>query len=154
MSRPTEPIAVPALDLKAQYQTIREEIEGTLRSVIENQAFILGPEVSAFEAETPKRSCWAAMRAFTILETDCGCRRPPIAPPLLMRRKTGAPGSIPAIATQASIALTASLFSARGTATLCGLPKLVFDLANVTSIVLAVMRSTPSPLPPAYPGRG
>jgi dTDP-4-amino-4,6-dideoxygalactose transaminase len=37
--------------LKAQYQTIREEIEGTLRSVIENQAFILGPEVSAFEAE-------------------------------------------------------------------------------------------------------
>ena len=51
MSRPTEPIAVPALDLKAQYRTIREEIEGTLRSVIENQAFILGPEVSAFEAE-------------------------------------------------------------------------------------------------------
>jgi len=51
MSRPTEPIAVPALDLKAQYQTIRDEIEGTLRAVIENQAFILGPEVSAFEAE-------------------------------------------------------------------------------------------------------
>ena len=51
MSRPTEPIAVPALDLKAQYQTIRDEIEGTLRSVIENQAFVLGPEVSAFEAE-------------------------------------------------------------------------------------------------------
>jgi dTDP-4-amino-4,6-dideoxygalactose transaminase len=51
MSRPIEPISVPALDLKAQYQTIRDEIEGSLRSVIENQAFVLGPEVAALEAE-------------------------------------------------------------------------------------------------------
>ena len=32
MSRPTEPIAVPALDLKAQYQTIRDEIEPAVRA--------------------------------------------------------------------------------------------------------------------------
>jgi dTDP-4-amino-4,6-dideoxygalactose transaminase len=54
MSRPTEPIAVPALDLKAQYQTIRDEIDAALSDVIENQAFVLGPEVAAFEAEVAR----------------------------------------------------------------------------------------------------
>jgi dTDP-4-amino-4,6-dideoxygalactose transaminase len=47
----TEPRAVPALDLKAQYQTIREEIEHAVQGVFESQYFILGPEVSQFEAE-------------------------------------------------------------------------------------------------------
>jgi dTDP-4-amino-4,6-dideoxygalactose transaminase len=47
----SEPISVPALDLKAQYRTIRDEIEPVVRAVIESQYFILGPEVSAFEAE-------------------------------------------------------------------------------------------------------
>jgi dTDP-4-amino-4,6-dideoxygalactose transaminase len=51
MSQPTEPLAVPALDLKAQYQSIRDEIDATVRRVIESQYFILGPEVSEFEAE-------------------------------------------------------------------------------------------------------
>jgi len=54
MSDPTtkpEPPAVPALDLKAQYRTIRDEIEPVVRQVLESQYFILGPEVSAFEAE-------------------------------------------------------------------------------------------------------
>jgi dTDP-4-amino-4,6-dideoxygalactose transaminase len=51
MSQPTEPIAVPALDLKAQYQSIRDEIDAVVRRVIESQYFILGPEVSEFEAE-------------------------------------------------------------------------------------------------------
>ena len=51
MSQPTEPIAVPALDLKAQYGSIRDEIELVVRRVIESQYFILGPEVSEFEAE-------------------------------------------------------------------------------------------------------
>ena len=51
MSHSTEPISVPALDLKAQYRTIREEIERVVREVLESQYFILGPEVSAFEAE-------------------------------------------------------------------------------------------------------
>ncbi|MFO0958175.1 MAG: DegT/DnrJ/EryC1/StrS family aminotransferase [Isosphaeraceae bacterium] len=51
MSIATDPIPVPALDLKAQYATIRGEIESVVRSVIESQYFILGPEVSGFEAE-------------------------------------------------------------------------------------------------------
>ena len=51
MSRSTEPISVPALDLKAQFATIRDEIEQAVRDVVESQYFILGPEVSALEAE-------------------------------------------------------------------------------------------------------
>ncbi len=51
VSLPTEPISVPALDLKAQYRTIRDEIEPVVRAVIESQYFILGPEVTGFETE-------------------------------------------------------------------------------------------------------
>ena len=51
MSLPSEPIAVPALDLKAQYQSIREEIDLVVRAVVESQYFILGPEVAGLEAE-------------------------------------------------------------------------------------------------------
>lgn len=47
----SDPISVPALDLKAQYRTIRDEIEPVVRQVLESQYFILGPEVSQFEAE-------------------------------------------------------------------------------------------------------
>ena len=51
MSRPSEPLSVPALDLKAQYETLRDEIERVVRDVIESQHFILGPEVSGLETE-------------------------------------------------------------------------------------------------------
>jgi dTDP-4-amino-4,6-dideoxygalactose transaminase len=51
MSLPIEPLAVPALDLKAQYRTIREEIDAAVRAVVESQHFILGPEVSGLESE-------------------------------------------------------------------------------------------------------
>ena len=51
MSAPAEHPAVPALDLKAQYQSIREEIDRVVRAVVESQYFILGPEVAQFEAE-------------------------------------------------------------------------------------------------------
>lgn len=51
MSHATEPLSVPALDLKAQYQSIKEEIDAVLRTVIENQAFILGAEVLGLEQE-------------------------------------------------------------------------------------------------------
>jgi dTDP-4-amino-4,6-dideoxygalactose transaminase len=54
MSIATEPIAVPALDLKAQYATIRDEIEPLVLKVLESQYFILGPEVAAFEAEASR----------------------------------------------------------------------------------------------------
>ena len=42
---------VPLLDLKAQYVTIREEVQAALERVIESQYFILGPEVKALEEE-------------------------------------------------------------------------------------------------------
>src|SRR4051794_11775398 len=51
MRQSSDPIAVPAIDLKLQYQSIRDEINDAIRRVVENQAFILGPEVTAFEAE-------------------------------------------------------------------------------------------------------
>jgi dTDP-4-amino-4,6-dideoxygalactose transaminase len=46
-----DPVSVPALNLKAQYQSIRDEIEPVVREVLENQMFVLGPEVARLEAE-------------------------------------------------------------------------------------------------------
>lgn len=43
--------AVPFLDLKAQYLTIKDEIGEALEAVLESTAFVLGPAVDAFEAE-------------------------------------------------------------------------------------------------------
>lgn len=42
---------VPLLDLKAQYDTIRSEVDAAIRRVVESQHFINGPEVDAFERE-------------------------------------------------------------------------------------------------------
>ncbi len=42
---------VPALDLKAQYRTIKSEIDDAIRGVVESQYFVLGPEVAALETE-------------------------------------------------------------------------------------------------------
>ena len=44
-------ISVPLLDLRAQYESIRDEIEAAVRGVLESQRFILGPEVEALEEE-------------------------------------------------------------------------------------------------------
>src|SRR5262245_26106766 len=46
-----ETTAVPLLDLKAQYITIRFEIREALERVVESQHFILGPEVAGLEQE-------------------------------------------------------------------------------------------------------
>ncbi len=43
--------SVPFLDLKIQYSAIRGEIQTAMQRVIESQMFILGPEVTALEAE-------------------------------------------------------------------------------------------------------
>jgi dTDP-4-amino-4,6-dideoxygalactose transaminase len=43
--------AIPMLDLKAQYATIREEIAAAIQQVLDSQHFILGPQVKAFEEE-------------------------------------------------------------------------------------------------------
>lgn len=49
LGKSTEPI--PALDLKAQYASIRQEILAAVNSVLEGQHFILGREVQALEIE-------------------------------------------------------------------------------------------------------
>ena len=40
---------VPLLDLKRQYATIRDEVDEAMRSVVESQMFILGPQVKRLE---------------------------------------------------------------------------------------------------------
>ena len=44
-------VTVPLLDLKAQYATIRAEIEPVVKEVIESQYFIGGPKVDQIERE-------------------------------------------------------------------------------------------------------
>ena len=45
----SEELAVPLLDLKAQYETIRPEVDEAIRRVVESQHFVLGPEVRELE---------------------------------------------------------------------------------------------------------
>ena len=42
---------IPFLDLKAQYRSIKPEIEAAVAAVLESGQFVLGPEVEAFERE-------------------------------------------------------------------------------------------------------
>ena len=51
MSGPPKSVAVPALNLQAQYQTIRDEIEPVVLGLFESQMFVMGPEVEKLEAE-------------------------------------------------------------------------------------------------------
>jgi dTDP-4-amino-4,6-dideoxygalactose transaminase len=53
---------VPLLDLKAQYQAIRDEIKEAVDEVLESQHFILGPKVEALEeAVAPYCGCQHAV---------------------------------------------------------------------------------------------
>ena len=45
---------IPLVDLKAQYNSIKADIDGVVRRVIERGEFILGNEVKAFETEVAK----------------------------------------------------------------------------------------------------
>jgi dTDP-4-amino-4,6-dideoxygalactose transaminase len=45
-------INVPLLDLKAQYATLRAEVEPVVREVMESQYFIGGPKVDELERDT------------------------------------------------------------------------------------------------------
>src|SRR4029077_10975325 len=51
MGVPLKAVAVPVLDLRAQYQTIRDEIEPVVHRLFESQMFVMGPEVAELEAE-------------------------------------------------------------------------------------------------------
>ena len=44
-------MSVPLLDLKAQFEPLREEIYEAIREAVEAQAFVLGPTVERFEAD-------------------------------------------------------------------------------------------------------
>jgi len=44
-------VNIPFLDLKAQYQNMREQVLSSIEQVLESCEFILGPNVSAFEQE-------------------------------------------------------------------------------------------------------
>lgn len=47
-------VVVPMLDLHAQYQSIRNEINSAIKSVLESQHFILGHQVAALEEEVAR----------------------------------------------------------------------------------------------------
>ena len=49
-------VNVPLLDLVAQYQGIKEEVERAVMAVVARQGFIMGPEVARLEAEIAKLS--------------------------------------------------------------------------------------------------
>src|SRR5664279_4576760 len=51
MTRNPAPESVPLLDLRRQYDGIREEVLAAIARVCDSQHFILGPEVEALEAE-------------------------------------------------------------------------------------------------------
>ena len=42
---------IPLVDLKAQYESIKGEIDGGIAEVLESCQFVLGPKVEAFEAD-------------------------------------------------------------------------------------------------------
>jgi len=46
---------IPILDLKAQYESIKDEINAAIAEVLESTRFILGPNVAAFEEEVADR---------------------------------------------------------------------------------------------------
>src|ERR1035437_5613818 len=49
--RSSSPLSVPLLDLRRQYEGIREDVLAAIARVCDSQSFILGPEVEALERE-------------------------------------------------------------------------------------------------------
>src|SRR5690606_6078994 len=43
------PVNIPLVDLKAQYAALRPEVDAAMQRVLDTTAFILGPDVKAFE---------------------------------------------------------------------------------------------------------
>lgn len=49
MAKLSPPLAIPLVDLKAQYQAIRDEIHGAVIETLDSTQFVLGPAVEDFE---------------------------------------------------------------------------------------------------------
>ena len=43
-----QPSSIQMVDLKSQYQKIKDEVDGAIQEVIENAQFIKGPSVKEF----------------------------------------------------------------------------------------------------------
>src|SRR5207249_9379627 len=72
-------VKVPLLDLRAQYDTIRAEIDDAVRRVMESCQFIGGPEITALEGEVARYSqvphavaCASGTDALLIATTTLG----------------------------------------------------------------------------------
>ena len=65
---------VPSLDLKAQYRSIKSELDAKILEVLGSQGFVLGPEVESLERELP--TCTAPRTASASLPgpTPCSSR--------------------------------------------------------------------------------
>src|SRR5271165_3848009 len=80
----TKPEPVPMLDLKRQYESIKDEVAAAVERVLTTQHFIGGPELDAFERESADylgaRACvgcasgtdalWLALEAGGVRPTD------------------------------------------------------------------------------------
>lgn len=61
--------SVPFIDLKAQFQTIRDEVLGAVESVLDSQKFILGDTVAEFEDEL---SSWMGLETGGVVGVSSG----------------------------------------------------------------------------------
>src|ERR1039458_8616937 len=66
--------AVPLLDLRRQYEGIREEVLAAIARVCDSQGFILGPEVEALEREIAALTGAAGDRKSTRLNSSGSLR--------------------------------------------------------------------------------
>ena len=69
MSGTPKCVPVPALDLRAQYKTIRDEVEPIVLGLFESQMFVMGPEVQKLERELAA-FCWAGLGIGCAFGTD------------------------------------------------------------------------------------
>src|SRR3984893_12787247 len=70
---------VPLLDLRAQFETIRDEVLGAIRRVFDSQQFVLGAEVEELEEEIARYSqtkfaigCASGSDALLLALMSCG----------------------------------------------------------------------------------
>src|SRR5215510_7263457 len=73
--------SIPLIDLKAQYEGIRDDVLAAIHEVLESQRFILGPKVEALEREVAALTgvahavgCASGSDALIIALAACGVK--------------------------------------------------------------------------------